>query len=35
VAMGFNPPAFLQAGDVVELGIEELGSQRQRVVPSA
>jgi 2,4-diketo-3-deoxy-L-fuconate hydrolase len=34
VAMGFDPPAFLKAGDVVELGIEELGSQRQRVVPS-
>jgi 2-keto-4-pentenoate hydratase/2-oxohepta-3-ene-1,7-dioic acid hydratase in catechol pathway len=33
VAMGFDPPAFLKAGDVVELGIEGLGRQRQRVVP--
>jgi len=33
VAMGFDPPAFLKAGDVVELGIERLGRQRQRVVP--
>ena len=34
VGMGFNPPVFLKAGDVVELGIEGLGRQRQRVVPS-
>ncbi len=33
VAMGFDPPAFLKAGDVVELGIEGLGRQRQRVAP--
>ncbi|HSD65125.1 MAG TPA: fumarylacetoacetate hydrolase family protein [Vicinamibacteria bacterium] len=33
VGMGFDPPAFLRAGDVVELGIEGLGRQRQRVVP--
>ncbi len=33
VGMGFNPPVFLKAGDVVELGIEGLGRQRQRVVP--
>ena len=32
VAMGFDPPAFLKAGDVVELGIEGLGRQRQAVV---
>jgi 2-keto-4-pentenoate hydratase/2-oxohepta-3-ene-1,7-dioic acid hydratase in catechol pathway len=31
--MGFDPPAFLKAGDVVELGIEGLGCQRQRVAP--
>lgn len=32
VGLGCNPPEFLRAGDVVELGIEGLGSQRQRVV---
>jgi 2-keto-4-pentenoate hydratase/2-oxohepta-3-ene-1,7-dioic acid hydratase in catechol pathway len=31
VGMGFKPPQFLQAGDVVELGIDGLGSQRQVV----
>lgn len=31
VGMGFNPPTFLRAGDVVELEIEGLGSQRQQV----
>jgi 2-keto-4-pentenoate hydratase/2-oxohepta-3-ene-1,7-dioic acid hydratase in catechol pathway len=30
--MGFKPPRFLKAGDVVELGIGGLGRQRQRVV---
>ena len=34
VGLGRNPPVFLKAGDVVELGIERLGRQRQRVVPS-
>lgn len=34
VGMGMKPPRFLQAGDVVELGIEGLGSQRQVVVPA-
>ena len=29
VGMGMKPPRFLKAGDVVELGIEGLGSQRQ------
>jgi 2,4-diketo-3-deoxy-L-fuconate hydrolase len=33
VGLGFSPPVFLKAGDVVELGIEGLGRQRQRVVP--
>jgi 2-keto-4-pentenoate hydratase/2-oxohepta-3-ene-1,7-dioic acid hydratase in catechol pathway len=33
VGMGRKPnPQYLQAGDVVELGIAKLGSQRQRVV---
>lgn len=29
VGMGFKPPQFLKPGDVVELGIESLGEQRQ------
>lgn len=29
VGLGFNPPKFLKAGDVIELGIEGLGEQRQ------
>jgi 2,4-didehydro-3-deoxy-L-rhamnonate hydrolase len=33
VGMGLQPPVFLQPGDVVELGIDDLGSQRQRVAP--
>jgi len=33
VALGMKPPQWLQAGDVVTLGIEGLGEQRQRVVP--
>ncbi len=32
VGLGLDPPVFLKAGDVVELGIEGLGRQRQRVV---
>ncbi len=32
VGMGLHPPVFLRAGDLVELGIHGLGSQRQRVV---
>ena len=32
VGMGKKPPQFLKAGDVVELGIAGLGSQRQDVV---
>jgi 2,4-diketo-3-deoxy-L-fuconate hydrolase len=31
VGMGMNPQVFLQAGDVVELGIEKLGESRQEV----
>ncbi len=31
VGMGMKPPKFLHAGDVVELGIEKLGVQRQVV----
>jgi 2,4-diketo-3-deoxy-L-fuconate hydrolase len=32
VGMGFQPPRYLQPGDVVELGIEGLGVQRQQIV---
>lgn len=32
VGMGMKPPRYLKAGDVVELGIEGLGKQKQRVV---
>lgn len=32
VGMGFDPPIFLNAGDVVELGIEGLGESRQVAV---
>ena len=31
VALGHTPPRFLQDGDVVELGIDGLGSSRQRL----
>ncbi|NUS53433.1 MAG: fumarylacetoacetate hydrolase family protein [Streptomycetaceae bacterium] len=32
VGMGFTPPIWLQPGDVMELGIQGLGSQRQNVL---
>jgi 2-keto-4-pentenoate hydratase/2-oxohepta-3-ene-1,7-dioic acid hydratase in catechol pathway len=32
VGMGMKPPRYLKAGDVMELGVEGLGVQRQRVV---
>jgi len=31
VGVGMQPPTFLQVGDVVSLGIEGLGEQRQMV----
>lgn len=31
VGLGFNPPVYLKDGDVVELGIEGLGSSKQQV----
>lgn len=34
VGLGFNPPQYLKAGDVVELGIDGLGEQRQELVHS-
>jgi 2,4-diketo-3-deoxy-L-fuconate hydrolase len=32
VGLGMNPPVYLKAGDVVELGIEGLGESRQQVI---
>lgn len=32
VGLGFKPPQYLRAGDVIELGIEGLGTQKQTVV---
>ena len=29
VGLGFDPPQFLRAGDVVELGLDGLGVQKQ------
>jgi len=34
VGMGMQPPVWLKAGDVMELGIDGLGSQRQTVIPA-
>jgi 2-keto-4-pentenoate hydratase/2-oxohepta-3-ene-1,7-dioic acid hydratase in catechol pathway len=31
VGLGMNPPVYLKAGDIVELGIDSLGESRQRV----
>lgn len=33
VGLGMSPPVFLNAGDVITLGIEKLGEQRHTVVP--
>jgi 2,4-diketo-3-deoxy-L-fuconate hydrolase len=33
VGLGLKPPVFLREGDVMELEVEGLGRQRQRVVP--
>ena len=35
VGLGFNPPKYLKAGDVMELGIDGLGVSRQEVIPFA
>ena len=32
VGLGLDPPRYLRPGDVVELGIEELGTSRQTAV---
>jgi len=34
VAMGMKPPEWLKAGDVITLGIDGLGAQKQKVVPA-
>ena len=31
VGLGFKPPIYLNPGDVIELGIEGLGTQTQKV----
>jgi 2,4-diketo-3-deoxy-L-fuconate hydrolase len=33
VGMGMKPPLFLKKGDVLTLGVQGLGTQRQLVVP--
>jgi 2-keto-4-pentenoate hydratase/2-oxohepta-3-ene-1,7-dioic acid hydratase in catechol pathway len=33
VGLGMKPPVFLKAGDVMTLGVQGLGGQRQKVVP--
>ena len=33
VGLGMDPPRYLKAGDVMRLGIEGVGEQRQRVIP--
>ena len=35
VGLGFKPPFYLKAGDVVELGIDGLGTSKQKVVAYA
>jgi 2-keto-4-pentenoate hydratase/2-oxohepta-3-ene-1,7-dioic acid hydratase in catechol pathway len=32
VGLGFDPPVYLKEGDVVELGIDGLGMQKQMAV---
>jgi len=34
VGMGQKPPVYLKAGDVITLGIDGLGEQRQRCIPA-
>jgi 2-keto-4-pentenoate hydratase/2-oxohepta-3-ene-1,7-dioic acid hydratase in catechol pathway len=33
VGLGLNPPRYLSEGDIVELGIDGLGTQIQEMVP--
>ena len=32
VGLGMKPPQFLKPGDVVRLGVEGLGEQRQKII---
>lgn len=32
VGLGFNPPIYLKEGDIIELGADFLGEQRQEVI---
>ena len=32
VGLGMTPPVWLRPGDVITLGIDRLGAQRQRVI---
>jgi 2-keto-4-pentenoate hydratase/2-oxohepta-3-ene-1,7-dioic acid hydratase in catechol pathway len=32
VGLGMDPPCYLKPGDIVELGIDGLGSSKQQVV---
>ena len=34
VGLGQRPPVYLRPGDVIDVQIERLGSQRQRVIPA-
>ena len=34
VGLGMDPPLYLKEGDLVELGIDQLGSSAQKVVSS-
>ena len=34
VGMGMDPQIYLKEGDLVELGIDQLGKSTQKVVPS-
>jgi 2-keto-4-pentenoate hydratase/2-oxohepta-3-ene-1,7-dioic acid hydratase in catechol pathway len=35
VGLGFNPPVYLKDGDIMELGIDGLGTSRQQCVAYA
>jgi 2,4-diketo-3-deoxy-L-fuconate hydrolase len=35
VGLGFNPPVYLRAGDTMELGVDGLGSSKQKCVAYA
>ena len=34
VGMGMKPQVFLKPGDVMELGIEGMGKQKQKTIPA-